>query len=92
MRRTAPVGTYGVLATSRSTRPRRDGGSDGLDVVRRLVDDAPAWLAPGGAVLVETSAAQASTAQALMGARGLGGAVLRDEDGESTVVLGMRPR
>src|SRR4051812_16138003 len=35
-----------------------DGGSDGLDVVRRVVAGASVWLAPGGVVLVETSAAQ----------------------------------
>jgi release factor glutamine methyltransferase len=30
-----------------------DGSSDGLGLVRRLADDAPAWLRPGGCVLVE---------------------------------------
>jgi release factor glutamine methyltransferase len=79
-------------AREHEPRTALDGGSDGLDVVRRLVDDAPAWLSPGGAVLLETSAAQAPTAWALMRARGLGGAVLTDDDGESTVVLGERPR
>ncbi len=79
-------------AREHEPRTALDGGSDGLDVVRRLVDDVPAWLAPGGAVLVETSAAQASTARALMTARGLAGVVVTDDEGESTVVLGERPR
>jgi release factor glutamine methyltransferase len=78
-------------AREHEPRTALDGGSDGLDVVRRLVDEAPAWLAPGGAVLVETSAAQATTACALMAARGLGGAVRTDDEGESTVVLGEQP-
>ncbi len=30
-----------------------DGSDDGLGLVRRLADDAPAWLRPGGFVLVE---------------------------------------
>ncbi len=30
-----------------------DGSDDGLGLVRRLADDAPAWLRPGGWVLVE---------------------------------------
>lgn len=32
-----------------------DGSDDGLGLVRRLVDDAPEWLAPGGWILVEVS-------------------------------------
>jgi release factor glutamine methyltransferase len=32
-----------------------DGGPDGLDVIRRLVADAPRWLAPGGWLLLETA-------------------------------------
>ncbi|MHB8717762.1 MAG: peptide chain release factor N(5)-glutamine methyltransferase [Candidatus Dormibacteria bacterium] len=30
-----------------------DGSDDGLELVRRLADDAPVWLAPGGWVMVE---------------------------------------
>ncbi len=68
-----------------------DGGSDGLDVVRRLVAGAPTWLSPGGVVLVETSAAQGEAARTAMTAAGLDAAVLMDDDGESTVVLGRLP-
>jgi release factor glutamine methyltransferase len=35
-----------------------DGGEDGLDLFRRLLDIAPAWLAPGGMILLEIEAAQ----------------------------------
>jgi len=31
-----------------------DGGVDGLDVVRRIVDEARVWLRPGGALVIET--------------------------------------
>ncbi len=36
-----------------------DGGSDGLDLVRRILVEAPVWLAPGGALLTEVSEEQA---------------------------------
>jgi release factor glutamine methyltransferase len=32
-----------------------DGGKDGLDIQRRVAEEAPIWLAPGGHLLVETS-------------------------------------
>ncbi len=69
-----------------------DGGSDGLAVVRRLVAEAPAWLAPGGVVLVETSAAQGEAARTAMAAAGLDAAVLADDEGESTAVRGHHSR
>ena len=39
-----------------------DGGGDGLDVLRRVADGAPEWLAAGGSLLVETSEDQAPQA------------------------------
>ena len=39
-----------------------DGGTDGLDVLRRVAAEAPEWLAPGGCLLVETSERQAPLA------------------------------
>jgi release factor glutamine methyltransferase len=65
-----------------------DGGRDGLDVVRRLVADAPAWLAPAGVVAVETSYEQAATAGAAMAAADLAAEVRMDDDGECVAVLG----
>jgi release factor glutamine methyltransferase len=48
-----------------------DGGADGLQVIRRLVDAAPPWLAPGGRLVLETAGAgQAGEVAALLGARG----------------------
>ena len=35
-----------------------DGGADGLDLYRRLLDTAPAWLAPNGIILLEIEATQ----------------------------------
>ena len=44
------------------------GGSDGLDVVRRLLAAAPGWLRPGGALLVEIGEEQGPAARALVAA------------------------
>ena len=37
-----------------------DGGTDGLDVQRRVIAEAPDWLAPGGTLLIETSRRQSA--------------------------------
>ncbi|MEZ0395469.1 MAG: peptide chain release factor N(5)-glutamine methyltransferase [Anaerolineales bacterium] len=42
-----------------------DGGRDGLDLVRRLLAAAPAWLAPAGLVVLEIEASQGPAAMAL---------------------------
>ena len=48
-----------------------DGGADGLDVIGRLVDEAPRWLAPGGWLVLETAGAeQVPDVVARLGARG----------------------
>ena len=69
-----------------------DGGADGLDVQRRILADAPAWLAPGGAVLIETSERQARASAVAFGAVGLTDVrVVRDDERDATVVVGRRP-
>ncbi len=42
-----------------------DGGSDGLDVQRRLAEQARTWVAPGATVLTEIAADQEATARAV---------------------------
>lgn len=60
-----------------------DGGPDGLALLRRLVADAPRWLRPGGALLLELGGEQADALHGPLGASGFGDvAVLRDEDGD----------
>lgn len=48
-----------------------DGGPDGLDLVRRLVAEAPAVLAPGGALVLEIGDGQADATAELCAAAGL---------------------
>jgi release factor glutamine methyltransferase len=67
-----------------------DGGADGLDVQRRVAAGAPAWLAPGGALLVETSVRQAPATLAAFSTAGLRGRVVSDEELAGTVVIGSR--
>ena len=80
-------------AESRDHEPRStvDGGSDGLDVVRRLAALAPRWLTPGGRVYVETSEDQADAAAAAFGSAGLAPAVHYDDERGATVVSGVLP-
>ncbi|MER5353702.1 putative protein N(5)-glutamine methyltransferase [Kitasatospora sp. NPDC002551] len=72
-------------------RPALDGGADGLDVLRRVAADAPHWLAPGGALLFETSDQQAGTALGVVTAAGLSATLGYDDDLDATVVTAVRP-
>jgi release factor glutamine methyltransferase len=69
-----------------------DGGSDGLDLQRRVAAGAAHWLAPGGAVLVEASERQASAARAIFDAAGLSTQVRHDDDRDATVIVGTLPQ
>lgn len=62
-----------------------DGGTDGLDVLRRVVREAPRWLRPGGHLLAETSADQAPAAVAAIEAAGLRGCV--EGTADATIVI-----
>lgn len=67
-----------------------DGGADGLDVQRRVIEAAPLWLAPGGHLLVETSERQAPGTLDAVARSGLAGRVARSEEHDATVVVGSR--
>ncbi|SDF41237.1 release factor glutamine methyltransferase [Blastococcus aurantiacus] len=67
-----------------------DGGHDGLVVARRVLAAAPAWLAPGGTVLFETSEAQVPAALAAVSAAGLAATADTDDERGATVVSGRR--
>lgn len=65
-----------------------DGGRDGLDLHRRVVAGAPAWLARGGHLLIESSVTQASVTAALMESAGLATEVVHDDEVGGTYVVG----
>ncbi|MFQ6392751.1 putative protein N(5)-glutamine methyltransferase [Nocardia sp. KC 131] len=77
-------------ARDHEPRSALDGGPDGLDIFRRVVEDAKSWLAPGGHLLVESSAAQASIATATLEENGFASRVAESEELYATVVIGTR--
>ena len=85
---TDAIGLMPPEARLHEPRVTLDGGSDGLDVLRRVASTAPRWLAPGGHLLVETSEAQVSAAVDAFTGAGLVPRVVVDEDAGATVVVG----
>ncbi|MFJ8596765.1 putative protein N(5)-glutamine methyltransferase [Streptomyces sp. NPDC093598] len=68
-----------------------DGGTDGLDVLRRVAAGASSWLAPGGCVLVETSRHQAPAAVEAFERNGLTTELAVSQEWYAHVVIGVRP-
>jgi release factor glutamine methyltransferase len=87
----AAVATMPPEARDYEKRQALDGGTDGLDVQRRVAAVAARWLAPGGHVMVESSDAQADAAAALFAARGLTTTVVRDHALDAVVVVAQAP-
>ncbi len=67
-----------------------DGGTDGLDVLRRVIAGAPEWLASRGALLFETGRRQMSSAMDSVVAAGLAPRSATDDEIGATVVIGAR--
>lgn len=88
-----PTGEVGLLpseARDHEARVALDGGADGLDVLRRVTEAAPKWLAPGGHLLFETSERQARSAVEAVSRSGLNARVAEDDEMGATVVIGTR--
>lgn len=68
-----------------------DGGPDGLDIIRRVVAGAPAYLAPGGWLLLEIGEEQGAALLSLFSSAGLQeGAILKDLAGLDRIALARR--
>ncbi|CCH31462.1 Methyltransferase [Saccharothrix espanaensis DSM 44229] len=89
---TSVIGTMPPEARDHEPLVALDGGHDGLAVQRRVVADAPAWLAPGGALLVETGERLAPGTLAAFRAAGFDAAVRRSAEVDATVVVGRATR
>ncbi|MBX3230417.1 MAG: peptide chain release factor N(5)-glutamine methyltransferase [Labilithrix sp.] len=84
----------GLMADVRDFEPRLalDGGADGLDLVRRILDGAPAYLEAEGVLALEIGAGEAEAAVALFAERGYREVrVDRDYAKIERVVSGIRP-
>lgn len=84
----------GLMPDVRDFEPRLalDGGDDGLDTIRRIVRDAPAFLEPGGVLAMEVGAGEAPAVRELLEGRGYRDvAVDRDYAKIERVVSGLRP-
>ena len=89
------VPSSGIDAMPREAREHEpptalDGGADGLDVARRVVAAAPAWLNRGGSLLFETSESQIPAAVDAVAGVGLRARVVTDDAVGAIVVVGTR--
>lgn len=85
---TEHIGMMPPEARDHEARVALDGGSDGLEMHRRVAADAAAWLRPGGHVLIETSVGQAASTERLLAAAGLETRVEHSEEVDGTVAIG----
>lgn len=65
-----------------------DGGRDGLELHRRILAEAPAWLRLGGQVLLECAEHQAEELASSFRHHGLSPEIARDDERDATVVAG----
>lgn len=83
---TAAIGMMPPEAREHEPHAALDGGDDGLAILRRVIDLAPALLRPGGHLLVETGEGQVSAAVGHLKAAGLTPTALTDEDQGATAL------
>jgi release factor glutamine methyltransferase len=76
-------------ARDHEARIALDGGTDGLEVMRRVASQAASWLRPGGTLMSETSARQAPEALHAFTAAGFEANLVTSED--TTAVVGTPP-
>ena len=89
-----PTGSIGMMppeARLHEPMVALDGGTDGLDVQRRVAEHAAEWLSHGGCLLVETSEQQAPETARIMHECGLRARVLADRELDATLVVGTSP-
>jgi release factor glutamine methyltransferase len=87
---TASISSMPHEARVHEPRVSLDGGPDGLDVQRRVIAQAAAWLRAGGHLLIETSRRQAQQTAAAMAQGGLTPRIACSEELDATVVIGRR--
>ncbi|MFF1559786.1 putative protein N(5)-glutamine methyltransferase [Streptomyces sp. NPDC058279] len=68
-----------------------DGGPDGVAVHRRVAAQAARWLAPGGRLLIETSARQSPLTASALTSGGLAVRAVTSDEFHATVLIGTAP-
>ncbi|MDD3537397.1 MAG: peptide chain release factor N(5)-glutamine methyltransferase [Bacillota bacterium] len=89
------IDTLAVEIRDHEPRMALDGGADGLDLIRRILKDAPDHLKPGGLLLMEIGYDQGPAVQALVSAMGVPfvrSRILRDLGGNDRVLKARKPR
>ncbi|MGG7305943.1 putative protein N(5)-glutamine methyltransferase [Curtobacterium sp. AB451] len=88
---TASIATMPSEARDHEHRVALDGGTDGLDLHRRIAAGAGEWLRPGGALVIEVSAGQSEASAAAFAAPGFQVSVESDGEVDGTCVVATRP-
>ncbi|MEU6893909.1 putative protein N(5)-glutamine methyltransferase [Streptomyces sp. NPDC046557] len=89
-----PTGEIAFLpAEARDHEPTAtlDGGPDGVAVHRRVAAEATRWLAPGGRLLIETSARQSPLTASALTSGGLAVHAVTSDEFHATVLIGTAP-
>lgn len=87
---TDAIATMPTEARHHEPRAALDGGTDGVDLHRRIAAGAREWLAPGGHLLIETGRQQAPLTVAACEDAGLQARVVTHDDLEATAVVATR--
>jgi release factor glutamine methyltransferase len=85
---TAAISSMPHEARVHEPRVSLDGGPDGLDIQRRVIAEAAAWLSPGAHLLIETSRRQAPVTAAAMVREGLRPRIATSDELDAIVVIG----
>lgn len=88
---TASIATMPSEARDHEHRVALDGGTDGLDLHRRIAAGAGEWLRPGGALVIEVSTGQSEASAAAFAAAGFQVSVESDDEVDGTCVVATRP-
>lgn len=74
-------------------RSALDGGADGLDIVRRIIREAPSYLNPGGRLFLEISPEQGAVVRTLLSEQGTGTQIslIKDLSGRVRVATSKMP-
>ena len=75
-------------ARDHEPRVALDGGADGVGIHRRIAEQAPQWLRPGGHLVIETSRQQAPLTVEAMARHGFDTRVVRSDDLDATAAMG----